>query len=370
MAKMAKESNLKVVVFCGGTGTRIWPMSRRNKPKQFQTLTGNSSMFRQAVDHLLLGFEPENIFISTGKQYANLIINEAPEIPTENLIVEPEMKDTAAAVGFVATVLSKRFPHCTLTTLWGADHIIKNDKELIKALNAAALVAQDKKVIVNVDTRPTYPNINLGYIEIGKMVGTVNGFKVFEIIRQVEKPNLVRAKKFVKSWNFLWHTGYAVWSADFMLSLYQKHAPEVYESLIKIKNALQTTQEQEVTAREFANIPKISVDFLIYEKLQPGQQLDIPVDLSWSDVGAWNILKDELSAKDDDNVLKGKNVLIDTKDCLIYSTIDKKIIATIGLEGFIVVDTLDALLVCPKNRSQDVKKIVEKLKEENKIEYL
>lgn len=370
MGKTKRRSNLKLVVFCGGTGTRMWPMSRREKPKQFQQLAGNASMFRQALDHLLLGFEPENIFISSGRQYASLIVGQAPEIPTENLIVEPEMRDTAAAVGYVAVVLSKRFPHCTLTTLWGADHIIKNEKELIKSLNAAALVAKEQNVIVNVDTRPTYPNVNLGYIEIGKMVQSLNGFKVFEVIRQVEKPDLEKAKKFVKSWNFLWHTGYAIWNVDFMLAQYQKYAPEVFNSLMKIKDSLGSKDEQEVTTLEFTKIPKISVDYLIYEKLKPGQQLDIPVDLGWSDVGAWNILKDELSKKDEDNVLKGESLNLDTKDSLIYSTVNKKIIATIGLEGLIIVDTKDALLVCPKNRSHDVKKIVERLKAEDKQKYL
>jgi len=370
MAKVAKKSNLKLVVFCGGTGTRIWPMSRREKPKQFQPLVGNSSMFRQAIDHLLLGFEPENIFISTGKQYTNLIINEAPEIPLENLIVEPEMRDTAAAVGYVAVVLSKRFPGCTLTTLWGADHIVNNEKELIKVLNIAAKIAQEENVIVNVDTRPTYPNINLGYIEVGRVIKTVEGYDVFDVIRQIEKPDLKKAKKFVKSWNFLWHTGYAVWNVDFMLSLYKKHAPELFASLFQIKDSLGTGKEQEITAKEFSKMPKISVDYLIYEKLKSGEQLDIPADLGWSDVGAWNILKDELSEKDEDNVLKGEHVSIDTKDCLIYSTVDKKIIATIGLESIIIVDTKDALLVCPKNRSHEVKKIVERLKAEDKQKYL
>ena len=145
------NSNLKVVIFCGGTGTRIWPMSRKDKPKQFQSLIGNTSMFRQALDHLLIGFDPKNIYVSTGYQYSSLILKEAPEIPKENLIVEPEMRDTAAAVGFVATILSKKFPGCILTTLWGADHIIKNEKGLNDSLKLAAKIVKDKNVIVNVE---------------------------------------------------------------------------------------------------------------------------------------------------------------------------------------------------------------------------
>lgn len=361
---------IKSVILCGGTGTRMWPMSRTNSPKQFQKLVGNVSMFRHALDNLLLGFEPEDILVSTGKQYVNQIIKEAPEIPLENFIIEPEMRDTAAAIGYIAVVLSKKFPNSIVNTRWGADHIVKNEKEFVKSLKAAAKVAKEKKVIVNVDTRPTYPNVNLGYIQIGKTIGRVDDYDIFEVVRQIEKPDLEKAKKFMKSWNYLWHTGYAVWNVDFMLSLYKEHAPEIYKSLIKIKDSIGTSKEQEITAQEFAKIPKISVDYLIYEKLKPGQQLDIPADLGWSDIGAWNILKDELSNDNLDNVTKGYTINLDTKDCLVYSNVDKKVIATIGLEEMIIVDTKDALLVCPKNRSQDVKKIVEKLKEEKKQEYL
>lgn len=323
-------------------------------------------MFRQTVERLLKGFEPESLFVITGKAYIPLVAKEAPEIPTQNLIVEPEMRDTLAAVGLATVAILKRFPQAIIATLWGADHIVKNDEVFISALKAAYKLAQKKKKIVNVDTRPTYPDTNLGYIELGKLLGTVDGFEIFEIVRQVEKPNLKRAQKFLKSLKYLWHAGYAVWQGQLMLSFYKRYQPQVCRSLLRIKDALGTTLEQEVLKKEYQKIPRLSIDFGILEKLVPGEQLDIPADLGWSDVGAWNILKDALSESKEDNVVKGANVDLGSQDCLIYSLKPQKIIATIGLEETIVVDTPDALLVCKKERAPEVKKIVNKLAETKK----
>ena len=369
MAEKSKKP-LKIVIFCGGRGTRIWPMSRKKKPKQFQPLVGNKSMFRQTVEHLLKGFEPESIFVITGENYIPLVTKEAPEIPPQNLIVELEMRDTLAAIGLATISILKRFPQAILATVWGADHLVKNEKIFIKALKTAYKVAAQKKKIVNVDTRPIYPDVNLGYIEIGKVIDVVDGFEVFEIIRHVEKPNLHLAQEFLKSFKFLWHVGYSLWPGKLMLSFYKKHQPKAYRALLKIQESLGTDQEQETIKREYPKIPKTSIDYGILEKLKPGEQLDIPADLGWSDVGAWNVLKDISSAGKKDNVVRGENVDIQSRDCLIYSLVDKKIIATIGLEGLVIVDTPDALLVCKKEQSSEVKKIVSKLQKKGKKHVL
>lgn len=369
MAKASKKP-LKIVIFCGGRGTRIWPMSRKMKPKQFQPLVGKKSMFRQMVERVLKGFEPEDLFVISGGEYVSLIAKEAPEIPTQNIIVEPEMRDTLAAVGLATVTLLKRFPNAILATLWGADHSLKNDKVFIKALKAAYKVAQETKKIVNIDTRPIYPDVNLGYIELGKMVKVVDGFEVFEIIKHVEKPSFRLAQDFLKSFKFLWHVGYAVWQGQVMLSFYQRYQPQAYKALLKIKTALGTTLEQEILKREYPKIPKTSLDYGILEKLKPGQQLDIPADLGWSDVGAWNILKDVVSENSSDNVIKGENTDLSSSDCLIYSLVKDKIIATIGLKSLIIVDTEDALLVCQKDQAAKVKKIVAQLQKQGKNHVL
>ena len=364
------EKPLKIVIFCGGTGTRIWPMSRREKPKQFQPLIGKKSMFRQTVERLLKGFEPESLFVITGEKYVSLVVEEAPEILPQNLIVEPEMRDTLAAVGLATVSILKRFPDAILATIWGADHLVKNEEIFIKALKTAYKVACQKKKIVNVDSRPIYPDVNLGYIEIGKVVDVVDEFEVFEIIRHVEKPNLKLAQEFSKSFKFLWHVGYAVWPGKSMLAFYKKHQFKTYQALLRIQKALETNQEQETIEREYKKIPKTSLDYGILEKLKPGEQLDIPADLGWSDVGAWNILKDVSSDGRLANVVKGENIDIKSRDCLIYSLVDKKIIATIGLEGLVIVDTPDALLICKKEQASEVKKIISELQKKRKQHVL
>lgn len=369
MAKISKKSDLKIAVFCGGAGTRMWPMSRRSKPKQFQALVGKKSLFRQTVERLLLGFEPENIFAVTGREYLNLVTAEAPEIPVENIIIEPEMRDSLAATGYLITVFSHRFPGCIVASLW-ADHIVKNERLFIRALKAAYKVAQKENCLVNIDVRPTYPSTDLGYIQIGRMVKAVDNFEVFGIVRQVEKPDLRRAKKFLNSWNYLWHVGYAVWPVEKMLSFYKKFTPEVYKHLKRIKENLGTDREQEVSLKEYSQIPRTSIDFAIFEKIPKGEWLDIPVDLGWSDIGIWSVLKDELAETKETNVVSGQNIDIGSSDCLIYGPNNKKIVATAGLRGMIIVDTGDALLVCPKEKAGEVKKLVEKLKEQKKNEYL
>ena len=362
---------MKIVIFCGGAGSRIWPMSRRNRPKQFQPLVGKSSMFRQTIERLLGSFEPEDLFAITGKAYIPLVAQEAPEIPTKNLIAEPEMRDTLAAMGLATVVILKRFPGAVIATLWGADHIIENDEVFIKTLKTAYKIAKKKKKIVNIDVRPTRPDVNFGYIEIGKVVDRVDGFEVFEIVRQVEKPDVKTAQDFLRSFKFLWHTGYAVWQGELMLSFYKRYQLGAYRALCNIKNALETRLEQEVLEKEYKRIPKISVDYGIFEKLTQGQQLDVPADLGWDDIGTWGVLKNALANKGLDNVVKGVSLNIDSTDCLVYNLVPKKIIATLGLESLVIVDTPDALLVCRKDRSQEVKRIVAELKKTNgKDRYL
>lgn len=357
-----ENSKMKIILFCGGSGTRMWPMSRKSRPKQFQPLIGNKSMFKQQVDRLCLGYDIKDIFISTGKQYKDIILSEVPDLPKENLLLEPEMRDTLGCVGYAVMLIQKKYPESIIATMWGADHYIRHDKELVDALKIAEKIANEEDLIVNIDAKPTSPNVNLGYMEIGKLLKEKNGFSFFEFIRQVEKPDLKTAQQFLRSYKYLWHAGYAVFKSKLMIDLYKAHAPEVYQTLKKVIDEGKT--------EEYLKIPKISVDLGIYEKLNRGQIVEMPVDLGWSDVGAWNILKDELAKNGKANVVKGENYDIDSIDCLIYELNPKKIIATVGCENLVIVDTPDALLVCPKYKSQEVKKIVERLKAEGKDKYL
>lgn len=361
---MPSTPPMKIVLFCGGSGTRLWPMSRAARPKQFQPLVGSSSLFQLMVRRLARGFGIDNIYISTGSIYRALVLEQTPELPAQNIIAEPEMRDTLACVGYAATVLAHRFPGCTIATLWGADHIIRKDDTFLDALAAARDLAVERDWIVKIDVRPTFPSTALGYIQISHQVAQAGDFEVFSFVRQVEKPDYHTARRFQESFNYLWNTGYIVWNADKILRLYEHHAPDAFTPLQIIGSALGTAAETEVIAAEYARIPRISVDYGVFQKMDNSGIVVIPVDLGWSDIGAWNVLRDEMADDPESNVVQGKHIGIETRRSLIYGPAHKTIV-TIGLDDFVVVDMDDTLLICPADRSQDVKKIVERLKIES-----
>lgn len=368
MAKPHKD--LKIVLFCGGTGTRMWPMSRKKQPKQFQPLVGNESMFQGAVRRIRRGFPIKDVFVVTGRPYVGLVLEQVPDLPLENIIIEPDMRDTLAAVGLAAAVLDKKFDNPTIAALWAADHLIKNDDEFVNALKRAFDYVRETGKIVSIDVRPTYANVHVGYIKIGKMIKKLDGAAIFEYIKQVEKPTLSMAKKFVGGWDYLWHAGYKVWKAQRMLDLYKRYVPKTYENLMKIQEVWGTDTQESTLEKIYPSFEKVSIDYAIFEKVKSSHMVVLSADLGWSDVGAWNILKDELSKKPKDNVIKGNVIDIDCQDCLIYETNDNKVLAPIGLTGIVVVDTQDGLLVCSKDRISEVKKFIEKLKEQKKDRFL
>jgi len=363
-------NNFKIALFCGGTGTRMWPASRRDKPKQIQPLVGTESMFQQAIARIKKGFPLKDVFVITGRAYVGHVVQQEPDLPLENVIIEPEMRDTAAAVGFAAAVLDKKFNNPIVASLWAADHLVKNGDEFIKALKTAHEYSEETGKMVSIDVNPTYPNIHVGYIQVGKMIKKLDGLAIFEFVKHIEKPDAKTAKKFLQGWEYLWHAGYKVWSAKKMLSLYQQHAQQIYKGLMIIQKSLGTDKQDEVIRHEYPKFEKVSVDYAIFEKMDPAEIVVLSADLGWSDIGAWNILKDELSENPEDNVKKGMVYDLEVTDSLLYANTENKVLAAIGVSDLIIVDTPDALLVCHKDKISLVKKIIEKLKEEGKEKFL
>ena len=358
------SGTLKLLLFCGGSGTRLWPLSRRSRPKQFQPLVGEDSLFQLMVRRLAAGFGVDSVFVSTGAGYVSTIKEQVPELPEGNIIAEPQMRDTLAAVGYAVTVLDQRFPGSTVATLWGADHVIRNDDIFLRALRAATRLTRERGWVVKIDVPPTYPNTGLGYIEIGPQIGSTEGFDVYAFIRQIEKPDEERARQFLESRRFLWNTGYIVWTTTKILDLYRQHAPDTFEQLQKIKESLGTAAEAQVTERVFPEIERLSIDYGIFQKMGGSEFAVLPAQLGWSDIGAWDVLRDELQ-DDDGNTVRGRVMAIDTENSLIYGP-PEKLLVTIGLDNVVIVDTPDALLVCPANRAQDVKLVVDRLKSEGR----
>ena len=366
------QSGIKIAIFSGGAGSRLWPVSRRDRPKQFQPLTGDESLFQHMVGLLEGVFGLENLFVITGRDYVDAIQQQVPELPHTNIVAEPEMRDTLAAVGYAAAVIQHRFPDTPLATLWGADHIVRNGENFQRALKVACTLASERDIIVKVDVRPTFPSTQLGYVEIGERAAQIGGFDVYEFVRFSEKPDARTARHYLEHGKHLWNTGYFVWSSATILDLYRRYAPEAYAPLQRIMAAMGTPDEQRVTEREYAAIPKLSVDYGVFAHIQPGEMLALPADLGWADVGAWDVLRDELQEVEGVNVVMTAHtdhVGLDTYNCVLYSEAGK-LIATVGLDNLVIVDTPDALLVAPADRAQDVKKIVERLKAEGKTRFL
>lgn len=360
---MAESDTFRAILFSGGAGSRLWPLSRRTRPKQFQPLIGPDSLFQLMVRRLATGIGLENVFVSTGEIYRDVVLDQIPGLQKENVLAEPEMRDTLAAVGYAAAVLDHRYPGSTIATLWGADHVVHRDAEFIACLSAAHQLARERDWVVKVDVRPTSPNTALGYIEYGEERATVDGRAVYAFKRQIEKPPAARAEELIAAGHCLWNTGYIVWTAEKILSLYAQHAPETFAVLQRIVRSLDEPNAQAHVAELYHTIPKMSVDKGIFEHMSGRDLVVMPAELGWSDIGAWDVLRDELKDEGLGHAVHGKYIPHNSNNNLIYAP-EGKYVITIGMDNFIVVDTGDALLICPADRAQEVKAVVQRLERE------
>jgi len=350
-----------VAILAGGVGTRLWPRSRESMPK----LVADRTMLQETVHRILPVIPPEKIYVVTGKAYESIAQAQLPELPPENVIVEPAGRSTAPCVGLAALHIWRRDRDAVMASLH-ADHVIRDAGGFRQALLAAGEVAGDQ-ALVTLGIQPTEPSTGFGYIHRGEQVGTVGDLPVFRVQRFVEKPSLPTAKEYVKSGEYYWNSGIFVWKAATILAEMKVLLPDLHDRLMQIEAAMGTPQEWEVLEEAWEAIRPVSIDVGVMERAQ--QVLVLPLDVGWSDVGDWATLADILPHDEDGNVVaRADHVGLDTTGSLIYGS--GRLIATLGLEDMIVVDTGDVVLVCPRDRTQDIRHLVERLKQQAKEEYL
>lgn len=369
---MANTDHFYAVILAGGGGTRLWPKSRKNTPKHLLKLYGNKTMLQQTFDRITPAIPKERIFLITLKDYIPEVAKQLPDLPKENIIAEPLAKNTALAMGIASVYVRKRDPQAVIVNL-AADHLYEDEEKFRRVAMGALQVASQDDHIGAIGIKPTFAHTGLGYIKIGDELEHCrecgDGIYVFRCRGFKEKPDLTTAQSFLASGQYLWNANLYCWSVDTIAREMKEYSPKIYEGMEKVFQAIGKDNEQEVLNGVYEEAENIQIDYAVSEKSQ--NMVVIPGDFGWNDVGDWKVIYDTSKKDSEGNVLNignGDCVGIDTKNCLIET--GGRLIVTVGLEDLVVIDAEDALLICKKNRTQDVRKVVEKLKEENKNKYL
>ncbi len=351
------------VIMAGGGGTRFWPLSRQELPKQLLNLTGKDLMVNETIDRLEGNVEKEDIFIVTNVAQAELMLEATSgRVREDHILAEPAARNTAACVGYAAMEILTKYGDGIMCVL-PSDHYIKKADVYKSVIADAVKIAEETEALVTIGIQPTFPSTGYGYICHGE---EKTGAGYYTVRHFVEKPNLQKAREYLLSGEYLWNSGMFIWKASVIMSYLEKLLPDVYECLQKIGAAMGTETERDVIQKIYPEIPKISIDYGIMERAD--KVLVLEGDFGWSDVGSWDALEALYDKDEYGNITYGEQVHIDTHDCIIYAK--NKLVTTIGLDNIVVVETEDAVLVCDKNRAQEVKKIVEALEDCNKRQYL
>ncbi|MBK7227887.1 MAG: mannose-1-phosphate guanylyltransferase [Ignavibacteriales bacterium] len=353
---------LFAVIMAGGVGSRFWPRSKKRTPKQLLKIFGEDTMIQATVNRLAGLVEKENIFVITNELQRAEVINQLSDVPVENIIEEPFGRNTAACIG-LASVIVKAKDKDAITIVLPADHIIKDEDKFKEVLENAAKYANDSKGLVTIGIQPTRPETGYGYIQIDDKAVSNN---IHKVLTFAEKPNYATALRFVESGDFLWNSGMFIWRADVILDEIKNLMPDLYEGLVEIENSLSSTNFKEKLKTVYAQLKKISIDYGIMEK--SSKVFLTKGTFNWSDVGSWEEVY-QLSEKNEAGNAAIGNVYTNmVNDSYIYSP--NKVTAVIGLDNVIVINHGDTVLICRRDKAQDVKEIVDYLKINKMDEYL
>lgn len=364
----SSRSHFYAVIMAGGSGTRLWPLSRKTSPKQFHSfISSKSSTLFEDTWTRLRGVIPDatHIFVCTADLYRDTIRSLVPEIPPECIITEPEARGTAAAIALSSRHIMKRDKDAIIATI-PSDHMIANDTAFGEALLASFETASRFPAsLVTIGINPTAPDTGFGYIKMGEELETMRDHRIFTIDTFKEKPDRATAEEYLKSWEYLWNAGYFIFSGKTFASFVETHAPNLHEALEDMEHAPDESSRADIYRR----IPNDPIEPAIVEKLSPRERVVIPAPLDWSDIGNWSAIFDTLEKHHETSVIgRGEHVDVGSKKCLVLSS--AKLIATIGLTDIVVVETDDSILVANKSHVSDIKHLLEKIRSEKGDRYL
>ncbi len=352
---------MKAIIFAGGVGTRLWPLSRKKSPKQFEKIISDQSTLQLAANRLQPDFHWKDVYVSTGKAYVPIVQEQLDRLPPKNVIGEPEVRDVGPAVGLMTAILAKESSNEPMVILW-SDHLVKKQALFRKILRVAGdVVKKDPNKIVFVAEKPRFASENLGWISYGAQVSMQEGLSFHSFVDFQYRPDRETAKKYFASGHHAWNLGYFVATPAFLWKQYETFAPNLATGIARIADSWGTSGFQKTLDEVYPTLEKISFDNAILEKLDPNDALVISDNIEWSDIGAWEALKEALEESDDKNVTQGTVRLEDTSDSLVYNYNKKQLVVAIDVEGMLVVNTDDVLLVCKKSSVPKVKKFVESL---------
>jgi mannose-1-phosphate guanylyltransferase len=356
------------VIMAGGGGTRLWPISRKETPKQLLPLLGKESLFQSTVGRLQKLFPPERILVVTVAEQAREMQNQVPSIPVDNYLIEPAPRGTASVVALAAAVLQKRDPQAVMA-IQTSDHYIRN-RDLFHYLIIAAFDVARKNYLVTLGITPTYPSTGYGYIQQGVPLEGDFRYPVYAVERFKEKPDEETAQKLLRSGDHSWNSGMFVWRADTILAEFERQMPQLFEVVTNIAVAWGTPEQDEVVQANWFSLKSQTIDYGVMEKAERVAVLPAG-GLGWNDVGSWDSLFEVLLPDMNGNVAaNAQHLALDTNNTLIYAKNGDRLVVTIGLDDIVVVDADDVLMVCKVDQSQKVKDVVEHLKKHHQEKYL
>jgi len=359
------NKNTYVAIMAGGIGSRFWPLSRVNHPKQFLDILGTGkTLIQQTFDRFVKLVPVENIYVITANDYLGITSEQLPKLPKENILGEPFRKNTAPCIAYISFKLQQLNPEASLIVA-PADHLILDESKFLEVCEDALDFVNHFNALITIGITPTYPNTGYGYIQHEGVEATPAVYKVKTF---TEKPNKDLAKAFIASGDFLWNSGIFVWKLKHGIDAFYKHLPEMYELFATEESKLNTEEEKQMLEEIYPQCASISIDFGVMEKAD--NVFVIPASFGWSDLGTWNSAWENMEKDYYENAVAGNNVIVfDASKCVVHVP-DKKLVVLQGLEDYIVADTKDVLLICHKDKEQEIKNYVAEVKRNKGEKFL